>query len=124
MIGLGIAAVLCAVTFMVHIFVGTGEVRGPLAQSGMAEAPRATLFLSWHVTSILLGTMAIAFAWAALDAAAWEAGALAALGSTLCAVLSLLHWRRSSLPFTDLPQCSAFAAMSVAALLGLFRVPV
>lgn len=117
---LAIAAVLMALIAGVHIFAGSRTDVAPLLASNMPEPARSTLYYCWHLVSIMLVAMALAYAMAALD----EQYLLLAKAATLLAGL-FAFWgfvaglmRRQSL-ITQLPQGLMFALVTIVATAAL-----
>lgn len=108
------AAVMSAVTFAVHTFIGGPRVAAPLlADRRLPKASKWLNYYCWHVTTLYTFAMGIAFAYAA---GAAHSGALVIFISALNACLSVLSaavalkGRINPLWF---PSTSLFAAVAV-----------
>ena len=110
-IGFLIAAIVSALLFGVHLFVGTGEVHAPLMESGIDQGPRYTLYLVWHMVTVLLGVMAAGFAWAAFVPSAWDVGVVLVVMAGLCTVWGAWLQMSAKLPLAVLPQWTGLAAV-------------
>lgn len=60
-----LAAVLAAVTTLVHIFAGGADVAAPLLASALHPEVKYTLYACWHLVSLTLGLSAGVLFWAA-----------------------------------------------------------
>jgi len=49
-----IATVLAGISFLVHTFVGTFEVQGPLLQSNVPRNVQVIFMVCWHIVTITL----------------------------------------------------------------------
>lgn len=82
------AATLSAITFVVHVFVGGRYVARPLLDD--RSLPRASKWLNyycWHIVSLLIAAMTLAFAAFALG---WASADLTIFLAALSFLLSLL----------------------------------
>jgi len=120
MILLAATAFLMALITAVHVFVGARTDVVPLLSSDIPEPARSTLYFCWHLVSIMLVAMTIAFALAAADdqyrLLGLAATALAA-AFTLWGVLAAVVRRQSLI--TKLPQGLMFAVVTALAVVGL-----
>lgn len=113
------AAALSAAWFIVHTFVGGPQVIGPLRQS--TDLPKlviAILWMVWHMVTLVILVMAVAF----LLAAMWQSRGLALAGTALSAALCLagvVIIPAAGLRYTEAPQGWLFLP---GALLGLYAL--
>lgn len=55
-----IASLIAAFTTGIHVFLGGADVAAPLLLSTLADEPRLTLYVVWHMASLTLGLSAFA----------------------------------------------------------------
>lgn len=81
-----IAAAWCAV----HLFIGGREVARPLRDAPLPEVVRATAWMTWHMTTASLATIAalLVAGWALNDASLIGAGALLAAAVSVAGILT------------------------------------
>lgn len=117
---LWIAAVLSFATMWAHIIVGGRYIARPLLKSEMHAVPKYTNYFVWHMVTIVLGGMSIAFALAAYAPAAWELAIFAlVLAIGFCVLnLAVVITRRQS--FIYIPQWSFFLLISLAGCLSIW----
>ena len=107
-------------TFAVHTWVG-GPIaaKALLASTDMRDVPKYTNYYCWHMVTITLFLMGLAFAWAAYEPGgldvAWFAFSLSAC--FLIWNLILIVWKKQS--FLYMPQWVLFLGISSIALPGL-----
>ncbi len=108
------AAALTAVTGLIHVFWGGRDIARPLlASQELAFEPKMTAYYCWHMATIVIFGIAIAYLYAGVVTSAQEL-AIAATGlAGAFAVLSvaLVVWTRCS-PLT-LPQWALFCPIAV-----------
>ena len=112
--------VVAGITMLIHIFAGGPSVARPLlAATDIDETAKLTNYYCWHLVTITLCAMTVAFCYAALIprevalAVMWTAIAAAfALWS-----LMLIIWKRQKA--FDLPQWTLFAAIAGLGAAGL-----
>src|SRR5689334_5445723 len=77
-------------TFAVHTFVGGAFVARPLlADQGLPKAAKWLAYYCWHIVTMLLLALALAFAAAALDWLAPHAVLALSAFSAACSLLSI-----------------------------------
>ena len=82
-----LAAATSGIWLLVHLFLGGRDVAVPLrASASLAPEVRDTAYLCWHLTSIAIGALGVAFALAALTGTA----AYAILGTGMAAAFAVL----------------------------------
>jgi len=106
--------------FAIHTWVG-GPVaaRALLNSTDMRDVPKFTNYYCWHLVTITLFAMGVAFAWAAINPSgldvAWFAFGLST--SFLIWNLILIIWKKQS--FLYMPQWVLFLGISAIALPGM-----
>lgn len=115
----GTAAVVAAVTFCVHTFIGGPRVAGPLlADVRLPKASKWLNYYCWHIVTILLAAMALSFAavaigWASSDIA-WLLGGL----SFLFSALSMLVAVKGGINPLRFPSTTLFMLVALSTLGG------
>lgn len=118
---LAIASVLTAITWGIHTFVGGPTIAKPLLQSPLEPVAKLTSYYCWHVVTLTLAAMAVAYAYAAFVESAVDVAifvtalALAYMGWSV--VLTL--WKRRTI--ADLPQWILFGLICTVAVIGLMK---
>lgn len=113
---LAAAAVVVGVTCGVHVVVGGRYVARPLLNSSdLRPVPKLTFYYCWHLVTIMLAGMALAFAMAAQPAGSRELAWFATIGAALCGLGSLVMAERFGRRLWHFPQWMLFLP---AALLG------
>lgn len=113
------AALLCAVWFAVHLFVGGKQVARPLLDdTHLTALVRETQYLCWHFTSVAIAAMSgFFFAALAMDEPAFAmAGTALAAGFSVVGVALVLRLEGG---YRQLPQGWLFAPVTLLGLLGL-----
>lgn len=113
-----IAVALSALAAIAHIFVGTGEVRGPLMAAGIDPLAEQQLLMVWHMISVVLVLIAVMFLGAALRGKRDMARAAVMLSLGL-GVVSLVVGLMGPLGAFGLPQWTLLFAMAFAGGWGL-----
>ena len=115
-----IAAVAALAVTALHVFVGGRGIARPLLKSrDIHNVVRLTAYYCWHMVSIILAALALAFAWAALDPAAWRVAAFAT-GLCICfALLSFVLVTVTGQKHRHMPQWMLFTGLTALALPGL-----
>ncbi len=114
-----IASGLSALTLLVHVIAGGRSVARPVLESELSAEPKYASYYCWHMVSIVIAFMALAFALPALSLASIDLAWAATLLAFLFAVwsLALTVWKRQR--FITLPQWLLFLPIAVAGFLGL-----
>ena len=118
-IWLASAALLCAVTSIVHILLGERDVVRPLLAQQLDEELKFTLFLCWHITTIVLVGMSIALGLAAFGLASRDLAWFASIASLLFAVLNVGVVLRFRLRPAQFPQWVVFVPIALLGFAGL-----
>lgn len=114
---IGFAAVVSALTFYVHTFVGGKRVAAPLLKD--QSLPLASKWLNyycWHVTTVLIAFMAAGFVWLAFHPHIPSLVFLGALTLAL-SVLSAAVALKAGIKPWQFPSTSLFAI--IAAICGI-----
>lgn len=116
-----LASLSALATFLVHTFAGGPIVARPLlADTHLSPASKWLNYYCWHITTVLLAAMAIAFAATALDArfAAFPylLGPLAMCLSVLSAAIAI----RADIPPLRFPSTSLFALTGALGFAAIF----
>lgn len=114
---------VATVTFLVHTFVGGPRVAAPLlADGGLPKASKWLNYFCWHIATVLLASMAGAFAWLALEpnpqvvfAALVYFGSLSLALALLSAAVAL----RGAIHPLRFPSTSLFALITLLSALEL-----
>jgi len=112
------AALMCLITFGVHVFVGGVYVARPLlADRTLPKASKWLNYYCWHITSVLILFLGGAFAYSARTPGRPELAAFAAALTLTLAVLSALvavkgHIHPLRFPSTSLFALTAFLGFS------------
>lgn len=113
------AALLCTATVGIHIFIGGPEVVPSLLKAeSMTVVARATACYCWHIVTITLAAMGVAFAMSALTGT--PDAALIATGLAVCFTglnITLIITRK--LPWLEMRQWALFAPIAALGVIGL-----
>lgn len=117
---LALAALVAAVTFYVHTFVGGPVVAGPLLASDALPRPSKWLnYYTWHMATLLLAAMTIGFGWAALRPDAHDLALFLTVLAAANALLSAWVARQGGINPLRFPSTSLFAGIAVLGGLSL-----
>lgn len=114
------ATFISGVTFVVHTFVGGVYVARPLLAN--TTLPRASKWLSyycWHIATILIAAIGVAFAYCALRPDRIELAIGAAVVSAMLAALSTLVGMRARINPLRFPSTSLFTLLAALGFLAL-----
>ena len=117
------AALSSAITFAVHTFIGGRFVARPLlADRSLPKPARWLAYYCWHITTVLLATMAASYGWAA-----WNGGqqdlAIATTGlAALLSALSIAVALKGRINPLRFPSTSLFALTACLGAAGLLPV--
>lgn len=113
----GIAAAIAAITFYVHTFIGGPRVAVPLlADTGLPKATKWLSYYCWHMVTIMLAAMALAFAAIALGWASRDVAWLLGMLSLLFSVLSILVAVKCGINPLRFPSTTLFSLVTLATL--------
>ena len=114
-------AIASAVTFVVHTFVGGRFVARPLlADRSLPRASKWLNYYCWHVTTVLIGAMTMAFAWMAFTGLVAALAAVLASIAAANAALSAGVAVRARIHPLRFPSTTLFAAVSALGWASLF----
>lgn len=116
-----IAALLAGGITLTHLILGGREIARPLlAAEGLRGVPKYTLYYCWHLVSLTLAAMALAFLLAALSEAHRPLGTFATAGAALFCLLCLgINWRFTR-PALGHPQWAMFLPVALIGAYGLW----
>ncbi len=107
------AAAMAGVTFFVHTFIGGKFVARPLLADG--ALPKASKWLNyycWHITTLVIVALAIAFCWLAVAPNSPAIAALSLLTAAFSALSAGVATKGGVHPLR-FPSTSLFAAVSI-----------
>ena len=115
------AAIAGFITCGIHVTAGGRDIARPLlAARDLADVPKLTHYYCWHLVTIVLFALGVAFLWAAYDPGAaelaWFATAIAL--AFMIWGLALVVWKRQ--PTRLMPQWTLFAVIAALGLAGLW----
>lgn len=123
MIWLFAASGLSALTLVVHIFGGGQSIARPILESDLAPEPMYASYYCWHMVTITIAFMVIAFILPALSIASfdlvWAASILALLFSLWSIGLTL--WKKQAIK--TLPQWILFLPIAITGFIGAAQAP-
>lgn len=107
------AALVSAMSWGIHTFVGGRQIVPALFGSDLKKMPKYVLFFVWHIATITIAAIAIGYALAALYPSAWVLGVQSTIVSGLISILILgvAIWQRMGLK--DMPQWTIFLVMAL-----------
>lgn len=114
------AGAAAGLTTLIHIFAGGPSVARPLlAAADIDEVAKMTNYYCWHLVTITLAAMTVAFAYAALTPGEV---ALATMWTIIAAAfaawsVALVVWKRQKA--LDLPQWTLFVVIAGLGAMGL-----
>jgi hypothetical protein len=115
------AALMSGLTLGIHLVAGGRYIVRPLlAAEGLGEGAKYTAYYCWHLVSIVLAGMALAFVRAGIAPGGRELAATCVLFATLAAVWSFAMVSRHKLPFWQYPQGLLFVLVVVPGAAGLW----
>ncbi len=117
-----IAAVAMAAIAALHIVGGGAELARPLLnQTVLGAAVTFNLYYTWHLVSVMLVAMALAYGLAAFSAGQRPLAAAATVLALAFAVLNIVIGLQTTLFPWQLPQWVLFAPLAAVGLLGSFH---
>lgn len=119
---LALAAVLAAATTLIHFVLGGREVAAPLlATERLHSVPKFTMYYCWHLVTIVLAALALAFGLVATGRGSRDLALFATGGAALFCLWSLGMIGLFRLRIAYFPQWALFAAISVSGMIGLWH---
>lgn len=118
-----IAAGLALLTFFIHTFSGGKAVARPLLADTSLDAPVKWLsYYCWHIATLLLLSMTLAFTWIGYANAVTSSQSLLVFLAALSAALSVLSIRvalKAAINPLKFPSTVLFALIAIATTLAL-----
>lgn len=119
---LAAAAAVSVLTCLIHLVLGGREIARPLlAADGLRRVPKYTAYYCWHLVTITLAGLALAFAVAARPDGSRDLALFATGGAALFAAWSLGMIARFRLRPWHFPQWALFLPITALGLAGLLR---
>ncbi len=114
-----VASGLSVVTLLAHLIGGGKSIARPVLESALEPEPKFASYYCWHMVSIIIGFMAVAFALPAASLAAidlaWAATVLASLFTAWS--IGLTIWKKQRV--VTLPQWILFLPIATTGVLGV-----
>jgi hypothetical protein len=119
---LALAALLAAATTLIHAILGGREIATPLlAAERLHAVPKFTLYYCWHLVTIVLAALALAFGLVAIGLGSRDLALFATVGAALFCLWSLGMVGLFRLRIAQFPQWALFAAIAISGTIGLWR---
>ena len=119
---LALAALLAAATTLIHAILGGREIATPLlAAERLHAVPKFTLYYCWHLVTIVLAALALAFGLVAIGLGSRDLALFATVGAALFCLWSLGMVGLFRLRIAHFPQWVLFAAIAISGTIGLWR---
>ncbi len=118
MIWLLIASTISTLTLLAHVLGGGKSIAQPVLASELDAEPKFASYYCWHMVTIVIAFMAIAFLLAAIEVASNDLAIASAILSLLFALwsMALTIWKKQT--FKVLPQWIFFLPIAVAGFMG------
>jgi hypothetical protein len=119
---LALAAVLAAITTLIHVILGGRYVATPLlATERLHAVPKFTMYYCWHLVTIVLAALALAFGLVATGQGSRDLALFATAGAALFCLWSLGMIGLFRLRIARFPQWLLFATITVSGMIGLWQ---
>lgn len=119
---LALAAGLAATTTLIHATLGGREVARPLlATERLHSVPKFTMYYCWHLVTIVLAALALAFGLVATGLGSRDLALFATAGTTLFCLWGLAMIGLFRLRIAHFPQWALFAAIAISGAIGLWQ---
>ncbi|QNP47402.1 hypothetical protein [Diaphorobacter aerolatus] len=119
---LAAASLVSAVTCGLHVFMGGKEAAGPLLKSSELDPiAKFTNYYCWHLVTIVIAGLAVAFAYSCLAASGNDVALLATALAALFAAWSVGMIAIFRLPPLQFAQWALFLPISLLGLIGSLR---
>lgn len=119
---LAIAAALAAATTLIHAILGGRHVATPLlAVERLHPVPKFTMYYCWHLVTIVLAALALAFGLVATGLGSRDLALFATVGAALFCLWGLAMIGLFGLRIAHFPQWTLFAAIAVSGTIGLWQ---
>lgn len=115
---IGLAALLFALTALIHAFLGGPEINAPVQASTLDPVVRAVSAVVWHALTALFLVLALALWWAARHPNTPLLLATLALTLSFSAIFLLVGSLELG-NLSEMPQWTLFAAIAICLGLGL-----
>lgn len=116
------ASIMSSITVLVHVFPGGREIAKPLlASSELKTVPKYAAYYCWHLVSITLVGIAVAFYFAAVDQSEALLGVFATVGAGSFAIWSLLLIAIFKLKIWQFPQWVLFFPAAFLGVAGILN---
>lgn len=113
------AAATSFVTFLVHLVLGGREIARPLLAADLQAKPKYTSYYCWHMVTITIAAVALAFALAALPGRTGDLALFATGLSLLFLLWNIVMIVSRRLRFLHYPQWSLFLPGTLLGIVGL-----
>ncbi|WP_172448587.1 hypothetical protein [Caulobacter mirabilis] len=114
------ATAIAALTCVIHATLGGRETARPLLASDLGKVAKYTNYYCWHLVTIVLAGLALAFGLVATGEGSRDLGLFAVLCAALFAAWSLIMIARFRLKPGHFPQWALFLPIAVCGGLGLW----
>ncbi len=119
---LALAAVLAAITTLIHVILGGRYVATPLlATERLHAVPKFTMYYCWHLVTIVLAALALAFGLVATGRGSRDLALFATAGAALFCLWNLGMIGLFRLRIARFPQWLLFATITVSGMIGLWQ---
>lgn len=112
------AAALSLAIALLHVFGGGPSIARPLLGSELEPEPKYVSYYCWHLVSLTLVAMAVAFALAATFGDQWAIGGMASVLAASFALWGLVLGVTSGQGYRVIPQGWLFVPVAVLGGLG------
>ena len=118
---LALAAALAAATTLIHAVLGGRHVAAPLlAAERLHAVSKFTMYYCWHLMTIVLAALALAFGLAATGHGSCDLALFATAGAALFCLWSLGMIGLFRLRIAHFPQWALFAVITLSGAIGLW----
>lgn len=116
---LWLAAGLSFTIVLLHIFGGGRQAVPPLLSSALSDGAKYINYYCWHLVTIVLIGMTLAFAIAAMAPEAWELAVAATLLSIVFTLWSVIMIMWKKLKWFVFPQWLLFLVLAAIGIVGV-----
>lgn len=118
---LALAAALAAATTLIHVVLGGREIAAPLlATERLHAVPKFTMYYCWHLVTMVLAALALAFGLAAIGLGSRDLALFATVGAGLFGLWNLAMVGLFRLRLSGFPQWALFAPIALCGAIGLW----
>ncbi|MCP4561198.1 MAG: hypothetical protein GY873_01485 [Bosea sp.] len=119
---LTLAAALAAMTTLIHVILGGRHIAAPLlAAERLHAVPKFTMYYCWHLVTIMLAALALAFGLVATGHGSRDLALFATAGAALFCLWGLGMIGLFRLRIAHFPQWVLFAAITASGTIGLWQ---